>query len=289
MKKIRTIKIASSIEPPPLMVDIVFDLVDERIENAIESGEYVDLDVNVPIDLSGWKYEFIGGKPIKELIETNIKRNVDKNIEFLQLQSEESGISFDQKDLSETKEMMLEKRSKKFSNIKVKAKQIDESEAASWHDDSMTLEIYLPEDLESIDQKYLESAIIHELRHFSQAYLSLAIYGEFNRSVGTTSYNTPKFDQNSEEDEYSVHAMDDYEFYPELGGVILDSAEIIRNYYSSPESKIPLNDMINMIIEDNYFFQALAQHPEAQGKLKKAKSEFYKAMLSVFEDVKQKK
>ena len=292
MRRIYTTKIASTLEPPPAMVDQVFDIVDEHIEKAIEQQNYQDLDTQISIDTSGWKYAVFHGKDIKVLVNNKILDKTEENIENLRRKAKEGSISFTEEDINETRDMMIEKRLGKASNINIKTEQNGEKygkKGAEWDNKAMTIVVFLPEDLEEVDYKDVRKNIIHELRHFTQTYLSLAISGLATRLTGIPPNTTPDFQQNSKDPEYKIHSMDDYEFYPKLGDAIQESIPIIRQYYSKPEAKTPINQMIEMIIENNSFFQDLKRYPEAEGKLQKAKSEFYKAMKDVFNDIKKQK
>jgi len=292
MKKRHTTKIASTLEPPPVMVDQVFDIVDEHIEKAIEQQNYQNLDIQIPIDTSGWKYAVFHNKDIKALVNNKILGKIEENIENLHRKAEKGLISFTEDDINETRDMMIEKRLGKASNISIKTEQNGEKyskKGAEWDDKAMTIVVFLPENLEEVDYKNVQKNITHELRHFTQTYLSLATSGIAAGPTGIPSNTTPEFQQHSKDPEYQIHSMDDYEFYPKLGDAIQESIPIIREYYSKPNIKIPINQMIEMIIGNNSFFQDLKKYPQAEGKLQKAKSEFYKTMKDVFNDIKKQK
>jgi len=285
--RIFTTKIASSLEPPPAMVDHIFDIVDLHIEQAIEQQNYQDLNVEIPIDTTGWKYAVFQGKDIKEVVKTKILGKIEENIANLRRKSQEGLITFKEDDVNETRDMMIAKRLEKASKINVKTE--IGGTGAEWNNKSMTMTIYLPDDLEEVDYKDVRRNIVHELKHFAQAYLSLATYGVTDGLTGLPSKTTPEFQQTSKEPGYGIHSMDDQEFYPKLGDAIQKSIPILREYYSKSKITTPINQFINMLIDNNDFFQDLKGYPQAEGKLQKAKSEFYKAMKDVFDEIQRQK
>lgn len=280
MKKICSISIASSIEPPPLMVDRVFDLIYGYLEENSEEP----LKTSIDIETDGWKYEIFNGMNIKDAVAMAVSKRIQDNIEKSKKETQNKILT---KDIEEIKDEMIKIKTEKLKKINVKAEINDRkywTDVAEWDAKTMTLSVFLPEDQDILEPEEIKESIYHELRHFSQTYLSLAVYGTSSSYVGMPPDKTLDFKQDAEDPKYRVHDMDDYEFYPRLSESIDRSKEIIRNYYLASDKMTPVNEMIEMIINEDQFFNELEKYPESQKKLQKAKSEFYKAMIEVFEE-----
>jgi len=271
MRRIHTIKIAATIEPPPLMVDSVFDAISEYIEN--QSSETVNL--KIPIKTDGWKYEIIRGRNIKDLVRDQTYTKAEERI-----QKYKSNIDMSDEDVAKIMEISQDK----IDNINLRIVNGRDSNSAEWDDKSNTMTFFVDPREES-DDKSIYGDIRHELRHFTQRYLSMAVLGE-DEGAGKPSrkISTPEFKQKSDVEEYRQHSMDDSEFYTNLGESIERGQQIISDYYGRRNGKSPLGDMVKMIMEEDYFFNNLKKFDQGAKKFNKATSEFYKAMQKAYEN-----
>ncbi len=138
-------------------------------------------------------------------------------------------------------------------------------------------------DKASVNLNLIASDVRHELGHYVQDLLSFAINKgfryDFDYGLGGRpgrSIQTPEFQQDQEDPKdapYSVHHLDDVEFWTDLGNVIHQMQGEVANAHAMHQDA---RAVLNNTIANASFLKSLRALPQAKGKLQRALSEIYK-------------
>jgi hypothetical protein len=252
-------KTAGIVEPPPAMVKAVL----ARVRDYVHGHQKGVVVVSIPIDLSGWKYGDKRGE-----VEAAIKK-VQQNL-------------FDVEDANPAIKAMMEKigpREQRLAkalepshSIKLRMGiTLPEISAASWQAPFATLQI----NIRGANERGMKTCVEHELVHFAQTYLQLALYGrdQLNHAPGhpSKSISNPTVYQRDKPHDAAQHGLDDREFYTNLYELISAIKARVGSSGVTPQS-------IRSIMDNSPWLRVLKSKPEGQGKYQKAVSEIWKAV-----------
>lgn len=280
----KKIKIAGIIEPPPRMLEKVKQLIYKKIEEYNATKKLLEpFEDMIPIDLEGWKY---GGNELIEKASLIAEQQYNEQEKLFQ----NALLKMNAKERQQWAEMNLQSDEAKEAAIEhIKYITIEYTDkcpqnvGAEWSPVLGVLSFCVKSNLTPAQ---IDQSIRHELIHFSQTYLNFLQHGSTmidsmrekgvglpSKSIRTPYYNQHNKNLSTELEKSQYHALDDVEFYTNLGDII-SAAKTMRIEYN----KMPLAIFINRIVKNSGFFKLLSQSPDAKGKYQKAISELYKAL-----------
>ena len=272
---------AALIEAPPKMIDSVMKVVLEGIAK-YKSTKKIPQSIKVPINLEGWKY---GGNEL--LVKAKQVAEDQFDDLFATLSTEQKQGYLDTIKIDEA--TLRFRNGNQTQNVNVVFENDCKSGSAAWMPAFWQIRICL--NSPHMNSGNISFIIEHELRHFSQSFLNFIKHGstlsigmkETGLGLPSKKIRTPQFEQESQNNldnsqRVKNHALDDIEFYTDLGGVISEARKF-RNQYKN----LTLSDFIKKFTSQNWFFNILKQEPTARGKYQKAMLELYRS-LSTFDE-----
>jgi hypothetical protein len=256
-------------EAPPMMLESI----QQKAKQYLESNQS-DITFREPINLGDWKYDGIKlTQMVKEKVVQNIE-NLFRNIEDLpnfNLIIEKVG----------DKETVLAQALRRTEYITVTFTRKCARVEAHWQPWLYQLRVCMPYPTTHKDIAWM---ISHELIHFAQSFISMAIYGkESDMGVGlpSTKIKTPQFIQENDSDKKDTtrYYMDDMEFYTQLNDII---GNIQLQMKQNPDDMDDYSKrrLFKRTLMFNTFLKTLKNHPQGQGKYQKAVSEIYKIIFN---------
>ena len=256
---VRSILLEGMLEAPPAMVDTVFNWVMDEIASYrqdLKDGKRFSLDVSteIPIDLTGWKYDISVDDYANSMSKT------DEIVAFVEEEGRKRNLPR-AKIQSMLDVLIRGSNPENYKSIKVRLVLKSSVTAASWHPATSTLSIFMragqkPEEL--------RSDIEHELRHLSQTILSNVRLGK-DIGAGMPSKKIKTLDGMGSGQDTARHHQYDIEFYPMLGTTI-DKAK--RDGVTPDDAR--------EWMASNKFFKELKR--TAPGKYRKAAKEFLRSL-----------